>query len=116
MKKRNNPITKIISPPWIEMVRVCVCVWGGGGGQKFGWDPPNTSEERLPNKHEKAFRNEETRNLRKSVLASKVVNHFTRALGPHFIGRRRDFYISRLPSNLKNIPSVNMYMNVFYIM
>jgi hypothetical protein len=32
MKKRNNPITKIISPPWIEMVSVCVCVWGGGIG------------------------------------------------------------------------------------
>jgi hypothetical protein len=36
---------------------------------------------------------------------------------PHapFIGRRRDFYIPKTPSNLKNIPSVNMYMNVFYI-
>jgi hypothetical protein len=36
---------------------------------------------------------------------------------PHapFIGRRRDFYIPKTPSSLKNIPSVNMYMNVFYI-
>jgi hypothetical protein len=32
-----------------------------------------------------------------------------------FIGRRRDFYIPRLPSNLRNILSVNMYTNVFYI-
>jgi hypothetical protein len=32
-----------------------------------------------------------------------------------FIGRRRDFYIPKTPSNLKNIPSVNTYMNVFYI-
>jgi hypothetical protein len=32
-----------------------------------------------------------------------------------FIGRRRDFYIPWLPLNLENIPSVNMYMNVFYI-
>jgi hypothetical protein len=76
---------------------------------------PNTSEERLPNKHEKAFRNEETRNPCKSVLASKVVNPFTRTLGPPFIGRQRDFYIPKLPLNLKNISSVNMYMNVFYI-
>jgi hypothetical protein len=36
---------------------------------------------------------------------------------PHslFIGRRRDFYIPKIPSNLRNIPSVNMYMNVLYI-
>jgi hypothetical protein len=43
------------------------------------------------------------------------VNPFTCAIGPPFIERRRDFCIPRLPSNLENIPSVNMYMNVFYI-
>jgi hypothetical protein len=32
-----------------------------------------------------------------------------------FIGRQRDFYILKTPSNSKNIPSVNMFMNVFYI-
>jgi hypothetical protein len=32
-----------------------------------------------------------------------------------FIGRRRDFYIPKVPSNLRNIPNVNMYMNVLYI-
>jgi hypothetical protein len=57
----------------------------------------------------------ETKNLWKLVLASKVVNSFTRALAPPFIWRRRDFYIPRIPSNLRNIPSVNMYANVFYI-
>jgi hypothetical protein len=57
----------------------------------------------------------ETKNLQKTALTSKVVNPFTRARAPPFIGRRRDFYIPRLPSNLENIPSVNMYMNVFYI-
>jgi hypothetical protein len=56
-----------------------------------------------------------TKNLRKPVLASKVVNPFTRALAPPFIWRRRDFYIPKTPSKLRNIPSVNMYMNVFYI-
>jgi hypothetical protein len=56
-----------------------------------------------------------TRNPRKSVLTSKIVNPFTRALEPLFIGRRSDFYIHRLPSNLGNISSVNMYMNDFYI-
>jgi hypothetical protein len=42
------------------------------------------------------------------------VNPFTRALEPPFIGKRKDFYILRLPSNLENIPGVNMYKNVFY--
>jgi hypothetical protein len=44
------------------------------------------------------------------------VNSFTHALAPPFIGRRRDFYIPKTPLNSKNIPSVNMYMNVFYIL
>jgi hypothetical protein len=43
------------------------------------------------------------------------VNPFTRALTPPFIARRRDFYIPRFPSNLKNIRNVNMHMNDFYI-
>jgi hypothetical protein len=34
-------------------------------------------------------------------------------LTPPFIGRQRDFYIPIIPSNLKNIPNGNMYMNVF---
>jgi hypothetical protein len=85
-------------------------------GESENWmGPTNTGEERLPNKHANMLRNTEISNLRKSALASKVVNPFTRALGPPFIGRRRDFYIPRLPSNLGNIPNVNMYMNVFYI-
>jgi hypothetical protein len=32
---------------------------------------------------------------------------------PPFIGRRRDFYISIIPSDLENIPNGNMYINVF---
>jgi hypothetical protein len=61
------------------------------------------------------FTKEETKNLKKTAHASKVVNPFTRALTPPFIGRRRDFYIPKIPSNLRNIPSVNIYMNVLYI-
>jgi hypothetical protein len=57
----------------------------------------------------------ETKNLQMTVLASKVVNPFTRALEPPFIGRQRYFYILKIPSNLGNIASVNLYMNVFYI-
>jgi hypothetical protein len=32
-----------------------------------------------------------------------------------FYREKMDFYISRLPSNLENIPNVNMYTNVLYI-
>jgi hypothetical protein len=77
--------------------------------------PPNTCVESLPNEYANVLKNTETRNLRKSVLASKVVNPFRRAIGPPFIGRQRDFYIPKIPSNLKNILSVNMYKNVFCI-
>jgi hypothetical protein len=76
---------------------------------------PNTSEERFLNKHAKVLNSVETRNLRKPVLASKVVNPFTHALNTPFIGRRMDFYIAKLPSNLKNIPNVNVYKNAFCI-
>jgi hypothetical protein len=58
---------------------------------------------------------EETKNLIKTAHASKFVYAFTRALAPPFIGRRRDFYIPKVPSNLRNILNVNTYMNVFYI-
>jgi hypothetical protein len=58
---------------------------------------------------------EETNNLTQTALDSKVVNPFTRALAPPFIGRRRNFYIPKTPSSSKNIPNVNTYMNVFFI-
>jgi hypothetical protein len=74
-------------------------------------ESPNT---RFTNKIHKSYEME-TKNLKKLVLASKVVNPFTRALAPPFIGRRKDFYIPKIPSNLGNIPSVNTYINVFYI-
>jgi hypothetical protein len=76
---------------------------------------PNTYGKRFTNRHTKGHKNKETRNFRKPDFTSKVVNPFTRALEPPFIGRRRDFDILRLPSDLKNIPSVNMYMTVVYI-
>jgi hypothetical protein len=49
------------------------------------------------------------------VFISKVVNPVTRAFGPPFIRRRKDFYILRLPSNLGNMTNVNLHMNIFYI-
>jgi hypothetical protein len=82
-------------------------------GSENRMESPNT---KVMNKYTKVTKKEETKNLRKPVFASKVVNPFTRALAPPFIGRRRDFYIPRLLSNLENIPNVNMYMNVFCIL
>jgi hypothetical protein len=40
---------------------------------------------------------EETKNLLKTAHTSKVVYPFTCALAPPFIGRQRDFYISKIP-------------------
>jgi hypothetical protein len=82
------------------------------GGSENWKESPNTRASRASAQFTK---DRETKNLRKHVLTSKVVNPFTRALVPPFIGRRREFYIPRLPSNLENIPSVNMYKNVLYI-
>jgi hypothetical protein len=83
------------------------------GGPKNRVESPNTRDR---NKHMKVTKNRGTKNPRKHILTSKVVSAFTRALAPPFIGRRRDFYISKLPSNLGNIPNVNTYKNVFYIL
>jgi hypothetical protein len=76
--------------------------------------PEHKSLEHM-NKSTRVAKSKETKNLLKSAHVSKVVHLSTRALAPPFIGRQRDFYIPKLPLNLKNISSVNMYMNVFYI-
>jgi hypothetical protein len=88
-----------------------------GGGPKIRWGP-RTQElrTRVTNESIQVTKSGETKNLWKPEHASKVVNPFTRALAPPFIGRRREFYIPRLPSNLRNIPNVNTYKNVFYIL
>jgi hypothetical protein len=76
----------------------------------------NTGEEYTQTfKSEAQMTQEETKNPLKTAHASKVLNPFARALAPPFIGRRRDFYILKMPSNLWNIHSVNVYMNVLYI-
>jgi hypothetical protein len=64
--------------------------------------PPNTSEK-IQEQTCKRTQESKTKNLWKSVLSLKVVNPFTHSLGLPFIGRRRDFYIPKFPSDLKNI-------------
>jgi hypothetical protein len=60
------------------------------GGPKNRKESPNTEVQNTNHtRHESCER--ETRNLRKYVLTSKVVNLFTRVLAPPFIGRRMDF-------------------------
>jgi hypothetical protein len=51
-------------------------------------ESPNT---RVTTEARKSRRKRRQKNLWKPVLTSKVVNPFTRALAPPFIGRRRDF-------------------------
>jgi hypothetical protein len=85
-----------------------------GGVQKFRRNP-RTQVEGKSKRSSTLMTQEETKNLLKTAQTSKVVILVTRSLMPPFIGRRRDFYISKVPSNLRNIPNVNTYMNVFYI-
>jgi hypothetical protein len=86
--------------------------WNHGGRQCWGSEnrkeSPNT---RVKNKCTKVTKRGD-KELWKPILA----NHFTRALAPPFIGRRRDLFIPRLPSNQGNIPNVNTYKNVLYIL
>jgi hypothetical protein len=66
---------------------------------------PQTQKKRI---HERSRLEHNSRkrrqNLPMTAHASKVVNPFTHALAPPFIGRRRDFCIPKIPSNLRNIP------------
>jgi hypothetical protein len=55
------------------------------GGPKIGWNPrTHESRMRVADKSARITERWETRNIRKPVLASKVVNPFTRALAPPF--------------------------------
>jgi hypothetical protein len=60
------------------------------GGPKNRRESPNTEVHNTNHTSHESCK-KETRNLRKYELASKVVNPFTRALAPPFIGRWRDF-------------------------
>jgi hypothetical protein len=84
-------------------------------GPKNQKGSPNMKEGSFPKEHSKKCWTAVTRNLRKPKLASKVVNPFTRALEPPFYRETKGLLHSEVPSNLGNIPSVNMYMNVFHI-
>jgi neutral trehalase len=66
-------------------------------------------------KHVQVMTREEIKNLLQTAQVSKVVNLFTRALTPPFIGRRRDFYIPTIPLNSKNIPSVNTHKCLLHL-
>jgi hypothetical protein len=75
-----------------------------GGYSKIWIRSPDTREESMQTLTSEAqMTQEETKNPLKTAPASKVLNPFTRALAPPFIGRQRDFYIPKIPSNLGNI-------------
>jgi hypothetical protein len=82
--------------------------------EKYCWLVADKPSEQAANKILKSYE-KETKNLQKHIVASKVVNPLHVPSRPPFIGRRRDFYIPKIPSNPKNILSVNMYVNVFNI-
>jgi hypothetical protein len=87
-----------------------------GGYPKIRIRPPNTGGENMQTfKSEAQMTREETKNPLNTAHASKVVPPLTRALMPPFIGRRRDFYIPKVSSDLRSIFNVNIYMTGFYI-
>jgi hypothetical protein len=67
--------------------------WGGSENRK---GPPNTNGVGFPNKYMKVCKSAETRNLPKSVLASKVVNPFTCALEPPFYKETKELLHSEI--------------------
>jgi hypothetical protein len=79
-------------------------------GPKIGWDPRTRKLRRKTRNSGKLGRQV----ISESLFSPQFVNPFTHALTPPFIGRRRDFFIPKIPSNLRNILSVKSYTNVFY--
>jgi hypothetical protein len=108
-KKWQHVCVYVLEPGQVTSPCVHASCWGAGGKELDGI-PEHKSQEQV---HESY--NQETKNLGKLVLTSKVVNPFTCAPAPIFTRRRRNFYIPNIPSNIRNIPSMNTYMNVFYI-
>jgi hypothetical protein len=80
------------------------------GGPKIGWSP-RTPDSRT-NARKQKRRGKESPKFCTRFKSCEPLYTCPRA---PFIGRRRDFYIPKLPSNLKNIPDVNMYLNILYI-
>jgi hypothetical protein len=84
-----------------------------GGYPKIRIRSPSTGEKYTQKfKSEAQMMQEETKNPLNTAHASESCYTCPRA---PFTGRRRDFYIPKMLSNLQNISSVNMYMKVFYI-
>jgi hypothetical protein len=76
---------------------------------------PNIYENKLKNTFVKELKNWEAKNLRKSVFLLQSHEPLYTCPSTPFIGRWRDFYIPKVPSDLKNNSNWNMYINVFYI-
>jgi hypothetical protein len=82
------------------------------GSEKLEGIPEHKSLEQEPKSHEELGDKESP----KACTRLKSCESLYTCPHAPFIGRRRDFYILKIPSNLRNIPSVNMYMNVFDIL
>jgi hypothetical protein len=82
------------------------------GGPKIGGSPWTQESRTKAHKSRKTGRQGISESL---YLPQKLWIPLHVSSRPPFIRRRRDFYILRIPSNLRNIPSVNTYKNVFYV-
>jgi hypothetical protein len=117
--RRNSPgrlwpllsfLLRLNHPPRDEQARgrrnsrgMKACCWGSENQML-----PNASGTTFLNEHAKIRKEHGGRKSRK-VCSHQVANPFICALDPPLIRRRMNFYIPKLPSNLKNIPNVNAY-------
>jgi hypothetical protein len=78
------------------------------GGLKNGWVPEHKKHEQKHSSHEEGGDKESPK------VCSRLKSCESLYMCP-CAPRQKDFYIPGIPSNLENIPSVNTYMNIFYI-
>jgi hypothetical protein len=91
-----------LKPQWVPML----------GGPKIEGSPQSQESKQAHESQEEKGDKESP----KACTRLKSCEPLYTCRRPPFIGRQGDFYNPRLPSNRKNIPSMNMYMNVFYIL
>jgi hypothetical protein len=106
----------ILKTPFPECLTLALGEASVGGYPKIRMSSPNTRE-----RNANTFKDmDNARGDKESPKDSSSLKSCESPLHvpsrPLFIGRQRDFYIPKVPSNLRNIPNVNTYMNVFHFL
>jgi hypothetical protein len=91
--------------------------WNHGRRQCWGgvWKSDGFPEHKIPEWMHRSHEEIGDKKSPKACTSLKSCESLYMCPRTLFYRETKDFYILKLPSNLKNISSVNMYMNVFYI-